>query len=225
MAYRLQFRKDTLDNWNKYNPQLADGEVGYIRGTNLYKIGDPWTQEEIDLLPEENRPAVGSMKFWNELPTFGFNGNFSDTLDNSDGSNPDNTALNKTVLVNKFNSIEEEISKLSTKEELLSLSERIDNIDEEISRINDTIVTVNSSLDTINDTIITVNTNVEKKADKSTTLAGYGIEDAYTKEEINSLEERINDKHQVLTKSEYDQKVNNGEIEEGVFYYTYEETE
>lgn len=204
MAYRLQFRKDTLDNWNRYNPQLADGEVGYIRGTNLYKIGEP----------DEN----GNMKFWNDLPTFGFNGNFSSTLDNSDGSNPDNTALNKTVLVNKFNSIEEEISKLSSKEELLSFSERIDDIEEEISKINDTIVTVNSSLDTINDTIITVNTNIEKKADKATTLEGYGIEDAYTKEEVDN-------KHQVLTKSEYDQKVNNSEIEDDVFYYTYEETE
>lgn len=222
MAYRLQFRKDTLDNWNKYNPQLADGEVGYIRGTNLYKIGDPWTQEEIDLLPEENRPEAGSMKKWKDLPTFGFNGNFSDTLDNSDGCNPDNTALNKTVLVNKFNSIEEEISKLSTKEELLSLSERIDDIDEEILKINDTIVTVNGSLDTINDTIITVNTNIESlqndKADKSTTLEGYGITDAYTKEEVDN-------KHLVISQTEYQQLVNNDQVDTNVFYYTYEETE
>lgn len=215
MAYRLQFRKDTLEEWNKWNPQLADGEIGYIRGTNLYKLGEPWTQEEINKLPEEGRPAVGSMKFWKDLPTFGFNGNFSTTLED-DGGDPANEAVSKQVLKNKFEDIEEAISKLSSKDELLTLSTRIDDIDTAISEINNNIIAINGSIDSINDNIVVVNNTLENKSDKATTLEGYGITDAYTKEEVDS-------KYQVISQSEYQQLVNNDQIDTEVFYYTYEE--
>ena len=41
MADRVQFRRDTLVNWEKFNPVLLEGEIGYVADKkNLYKIGD-----------------------------------------------------------------------------------------------------------------------------------------------------------------------------------------
>lgn len=38
---RIQFRRDTLDNWNRVNPILLEGEIGYVLDDpNLHKIGD-----------------------------------------------------------------------------------------------------------------------------------------------------------------------------------------
>ena len=52
--------------------------------------------------------------------------------------------------------------------------------------------------------------NVENKADKSTTLAGYGIEDAYTKTEVDGMIPDISGKansSDVYTKAEVDEKI------------------
>lgn len=40
MAHRLQYRRDTRENWLKYNPVLMEGEVGYEIDTHHQKIGD-----------------------------------------------------------------------------------------------------------------------------------------------------------------------------------------
>jgi hypothetical protein len=40
MADIIQLRRDTEENWLKYNPILLEGEVGVIKGTIHYKIGD-----------------------------------------------------------------------------------------------------------------------------------------------------------------------------------------
>jgi len=40
MANRIQFRRDSSDNWNRLNPILADGEPGLEYDTNKVKIGD-----------------------------------------------------------------------------------------------------------------------------------------------------------------------------------------
>ena len=40
MADLIQFRRDTKENWLKYDPILLEGEVGYEIDTNLQKIGN-----------------------------------------------------------------------------------------------------------------------------------------------------------------------------------------
>lgn len=67
MAYIIQHRRDTLENWEKVNPVLADAEIGFVlaQGSSMYKIGDGATA-------------------WNDLPLFGFGGNFYDNFDGDD---------------------------------------------------------------------------------------------------------------------------------------------
>lgn len=40
MADRIQFRRDSADNWDTYNPILADGEIGIENDTKRFKLGD-----------------------------------------------------------------------------------------------------------------------------------------------------------------------------------------
>ena len=40
MSLRVQMRRDTLANWNSVNPVLAEGEWGWVIGTEDFKIGD-----------------------------------------------------------------------------------------------------------------------------------------------------------------------------------------
>ena len=40
MSHRLQFRRDTHENWLKYDPILLEGEVGYELDTKNGKVGD-----------------------------------------------------------------------------------------------------------------------------------------------------------------------------------------
>ena len=40
MAQRVQLRRDTVENWVAVNPILAEAEVGWIKGTKIFKIGD-----------------------------------------------------------------------------------------------------------------------------------------------------------------------------------------
>lgn len=47
------------------------------------------------------------------------------------------------------------------------------------------ITTINSNISQLSTDITNINTNLANKADKSTTLAGYGITDAYTKEKTD----------------------------------------
>lgn len=218
MAYRLQFRKDTLEEWVKWNPQLADGEIGYIRGTNLYKIGEPWTKEEVDELPEEGRPVPGSLKFWNQLPTFGFNGSFSETLED-DGGDPSNEAVSKTVLVNKFADIEskfeKEISKLATKSELKANSDNLGLLEEGLNELSSNFEELSEIINNEEDGLIV-------------RLNNLGTAVASNSDDITSLKNRLSTVEgsvKILTKTEYEQLVNNAGIEEGVLYYTYEENE
>lgn len=40
MADRIQIRRDTAANWTSSNPVLADGEIGWERDTNQFKVGN-----------------------------------------------------------------------------------------------------------------------------------------------------------------------------------------
>jgi hypothetical protein len=225
MAYRLQFRKDTRENWELYNPQLADGEIGLIRGTNLYKIGDP--------------NPDGTLKFWNDLPLFGFNGRLSDNLNVADNEEIDNEAVNKRVLVEKFASIEEMLSKVdlgndssSLKRLLNDLSTRIGTTEGNIDNINTNIGTIEDSVSDIQKDIYGYNPEegdpVIGIKDKIGTLEkdiyGYNPEEGDPvigiKEKVVTLENRI----KVIPASEWENlQLNPSMIKEEVLYYVYEE--
>lgn len=66
MADIIQFRRDTLERWSEFNPTLAEGEIGFVLGSqNQYKIGD-------------------GVHAWNDLPLKGFNGNVVDNFASND---------------------------------------------------------------------------------------------------------------------------------------------
>ena len=61
-AMRVQVRRDTLANWNSVNPILAQGEIGWVIGTEDFKIGDgvhPWL--ELDFLQFGEIPNDGTL--------------------------------------------------------------------------------------------------------------------------------------------------------------------
>lgn len=193
MAYRFQHRRDTEVNWQGII--LADGEIGMIqrdgKNTNLYKIGD------------------GKTAFEN-LPLYGFNGTLSNTLDIVDGEQPSNEAISKDTLVEKFNSLDEALTKLSTKEELKALSE---------------IVETNSN--TYNSFIQDSFNPLSEKVGANEIVLTELSEQVGTNETVlNELSEKVDvltNKHMVLSQAEFDNMNTNNELQEGVFYYIYEE--
>lgn len=94
MAYIIQQRRDTIDNWNSINPVLADAEIGFISDIDeatgkqksaLYKMGDGRTD-------------------WKNLPLFGFGGNVYDNWEGSDLST--SVASRRAILERLTNIIE-----------------------------------------------------------------------------------------------------------------------
>ena len=52
---RIQLRRDSSENWKKYNPVLMEGEVGYETDTRKRKIGDGHTAwNDLKYLAAEN---------------------------------------------------------------------------------------------------------------------------------------------------------------------------
>lgn len=118
MAYIIQQRRDTLENWSKVNPILADAEIGFVlaKGSSMYKIGDGVTA-------------------WNDLPMFGFGGNF---YDNFDGSDLDTSVPSRRVVLASLQEIthgsakmEGLLDKLSTKQLVHMISPDPDAPDDE----------------------------------------------------------------------------------------------
>lgn len=91
MAYIIQQRRDTLDNWSRVNPVLADGEIGFIvdkgadgkQKTSLYKLGD-------------------GKHAWNDLPLFGWGGYFRNSNDAWKGSDLDTTTASQQAILDKI---------------------------------------------------------------------------------------------------------------------------
>lgn len=66
MADRIQFRRDTSGNWQKYNPVLMEGEMGLVTDNpNQYKMGD-------------------GTNTWNDLSLRGFDGTLVHSLGSSE---------------------------------------------------------------------------------------------------------------------------------------------
>lgn len=77
---RIQFRRDTLDNWNSVNPILLEGEIGYVLDDpNLYKMGD-------------------GVHTWDQLPFRGFDG----TIVQETGSN-ENAVMSQKATTEAIN--------------------------------------------------------------------------------------------------------------------------
>ena len=59
MATLIQQRRDTAAHWNRVNPILADGEVGYETDTRQRKLGDGITHWND--LPYDGNPCLQEM--------------------------------------------------------------------------------------------------------------------------------------------------------------------
>ena len=64
-------------------------------------------------------------------------------------------------------------------------------VDEKVGEVSQTVTTLSGTVSGHTTQIGTINTNLEKKADKATTLSGYGITDAYTSAKGTALEGRV----------------------------------
>lgn len=222
MAYRLQFRKDTKANWESVNPQLADGEIGLIRGTNLYKIGEP----------KDN----GTLKFWNELPLYGFNGTLSQTLDVTEGEAVNNEAVTKAALIAKFNEISNSMSTITGRldslelpDDATSLKKYLEDLSELVETQGDVIDEINSRISAVETTLNGVDSEegegVKGLVEKVDDLEGIINDSGEGEEKVLGLKSRVEvleEKHVVCSKSDYD-SLDANDIIPGVFYYVYEE--
>jgi len=59
-------------------------------------------------------------------------------------------------------------------------------VDDQVGTVQTAVTEVEGEVDTLSGTVAGHTTEIEKKADKATTLAGYGINDAYTKTDTDS---------------------------------------
>ena len=64
-------------------------------------------------------------------------------------------------------------------------------VDDKVGEVSQTVTTLSGTVSGHTTQIGTINTNLEKKADKATTLSGYGITDAYTSAQGTALEGRV----------------------------------
>lgn len=91
MAYIIQQRRDIAENWEKVNPVLARGEMGFIEDvdangkqkSSLYKMGD-------------------GKHAWNELPLFGFGGNVYSTENAWKGSDLDTSVASQQAVLDRI---------------------------------------------------------------------------------------------------------------------------
>lgn len=167
MAYIIQQRRDTLDNWSRVNPVLADGEIGFItdkgvdgkQKTSLYKLGD-------------------GKHAWNDLPLFGWGGYFRNTNDAWKGSDLDTTTASQQAILDKI-------------AEKISASEAGTNVT--ITEVRDALENLfNASIDTLDTKYDKIINGIDEYVDEKTgetVPAVPGIEDRLvaTESEIETL--------------------------------------
>lgn len=119
MADLIQLRRDTKENWEKYNPILTEGEVGLILNTLQSKVGD-------------------GIHHWNDLPTRGFDGNILEEF----GQNSDAVVSQKffTEIITQLKTQIENKNK-----EIKELSEKITNITESLKRWENKVIDLGNS--------------------------------------------------------------------------------
>ena len=216
MASKIQFRRDTSNNWREINPILAAGEIGYIfekegqeyKPTNQYKLGD-------------------GVKPWNELPLFGFSGTFSESLEEIKNENPSTVVVSKRVLIDKFVSIEDSIALLASIESLEQLEEKVEGNTNNITTLQTTVEGNTNNITTLQ-TTVDGNTNnittLQTTVDGHTTAIEKNITDISTNTTAIATNAAaittLQSKHQVISKSDW----NDGAYAvDDTFYYIYED--
>lgn len=197
MASRIQFRRDIQSEWERVNPILANSEIGFIldldvngiQRSSLYKIGD-------------------GLHTWNELPLFGFNGNFSEDLEKV-SDNDHNVAVSKYALVEKFQSIQNILDKID---------DNIGVIEIELESLKKWSNEVKVSLADLEQRVPALEASVEEHSSSIEELSGITNSHAGR---LGALENM----HVVLSQSDYNDLKNADSLLEDVFYYTFEETE
>lgn len=87
--------------------------------------------------------------------------------------------------------VESSLDNYATKEEIPTLTSQLTNDSNFLSSVPEEYITEQELTETLDTTSESINQQINTKADKATTIAGYGITDAYTKTEID---EALNDK-------------------------------
>lgn len=87
--------------------------------------------------------------------------------------------------------VKSSLDNYATKEEIPTLTSQLTNDSNFLSSIPEEYITEQELTETLDTTLESINQQINTKADKATTIAGYGITDAYTKTEID---EALNDK-------------------------------
>ena len=250
MAYRLQFRRDTFSEWERVNPVLADAEIGFIkqRGSSLYKIGEAWSQEELDEMAAQDITldplyhVAGGMKRWNDLPTFGFNGNISQSLVSGTDGDDATSVLNKKVVIEEIARIWEALGVNSDDDETFEQK-----VNTALKEHSDTLKVLNEFAEEYGPIVDKLGEDVEKH-DKDI----YGFDTITTEtdketgdevevtvhtpgliEKLDKAVERLDaatssfQSSQILTDKEFSDMEKNSMLQEGVLYLTYtkEETE
>ena len=236
MAYLIQHRRDTKENWERYNPVLADGEMGFIKDvdadgnqkTSLYKIGD-------------------GIHTWNDLPLFGYNGNVYTDFEGDDLEYSVATrSLMKTELDSKLNTDqlkqsiklteEEEGYDVDTTNHIVSraaLIEGIETIENSINQLDTELDTQAESIEGINTTINEHTTNLtdhqerlitcESSIDKNTKyLEGYNDGEELHMgliQKVQTLEELP--QPIVMSKEQFD-SLQDTSLQENTLYFIYE---
>ena len=244
MAYRLQFRRDTFSEWERVNPVLADAEIGFIkqRGSSLYKIGEAWSQEELDEMVAQGITldplyhVVGGMKRWNDLPTFGFNGNISQSLVSGTDGDDATSVLNKKVVIEEIARIWEALGVNSDDDETFEQK-----VNAALKEHSDTLKVLNEFAEEYGPIVDKLGEDVEKH-DKDI----YGFDTITTEtdeetgdevevavhtpgliEKLDKAVERLDaatssfQSSQILTDKEFSDMEKNSMLQEGVLYLTY----
>lgn len=204
MAYKLQVRRDTSDRWLSFNPILADGEIGYEKDTGFLKLGDGITAwDMLEYVEGDTRAALIDHVLDKANPHevtkaqvgLGKADNTSDL--NKPISNAAQAEFEKKVDKVEGKGLSDQNYTLAEKQKLAGVEEGAEANTVESVANKTGAVTLDKSdvglgnVDNTADLDKPISTAaqgaLDGKADKATTLSGYGIGDAYTKNEVDNI--------------------------------------
>ena len=248
MAYRVQFRRDYASEWERVNPILADAEIGFIKqaSSSLYKIGEGWTQEELDdrvakgYAIDPNYHFVGGLKRWTDLPTYGFNGQMSaDLISNSDGAD-DNRTVTKAALIAEFtriwdalgvNSEDDETFEQATNKTLKEHTDALKVLNEFAATYGPIVDEYTEIVDLhekdlygYNETTTEVDEDTGEEVEVTTHIPGVIETLTEVKEKVETATATVH-KTEIMTEKQFDDLEKNKMLEEGVLYFTYKSEE
>ena len=235
MAYRIQFRRDTENNWTsldnslvKTDPTtgeqvggliLADGEIAYI-------MSEPEFDDNGKLLPSKSSSyKIGDgVNRWKDLEEFGFSGNWSQSVDEHETGDTQ-IAVSKAALVDKFEGIINDLT---------NHGETIGNHDTFIKALQSFANEYKPIIDQLSadsgdhaEAIEALDKTVNGWDEVETETDGDGGEkDVITHhdglvDKVSNLETAIASAHEFVTEEEFKIMETNKVLKEGVIYFTY----